>query len=97
MNNSAYLQTIAALNKRFQYINQRENYCFSDTWILHSDEVVANFKSDKDLAIITQLRYLETLKHAIYFVAKNRKLADAQIIAYNDYTEILKNQEILKV
>lgn len=85
---------MAALNFRFRYITVREKYSIADTWCLHSDEVVANFKADKELPIVTQLRYLMVLKCAIYYVANKRAVANAQIKAYIDYTEFLKSQVV---
>jgi hypothetical protein len=96
MNNTKYIQTLDVLNKRFKYITEREKYGFADTWVLHSDEVVDNFKTDSKLSIPIQIKYLETLRHAIYFIAKNRQLANKQVIAYdtyNDYLSTLPNND----
>lgn len=82
------------LNSRFSYITEREKYRFADTWCLHSDEVVANLKADKELPVDTQLKYLMVLKCAIYYVANNRTVAEAQIKDYIDYTEFLKSQVV---
>ena len=89
MNNTKYLQIMDTLNKNFKFITQREHYGYADTWVLHSDEVVEHFKNDANLPIVRKLKYIEVLRHAIYYVAKNRKLADKQIIQYNKYNEYL--------
>lgn len=89
MNNTKYLQIMDTLNKKFKFITERENYGYADTWVLHSDEVVENFKNDTVLPLNRKIKYIEVLRHAIYYVAKNRRLADTQIVHYNKYNEYL--------
>ena len=89
MNNTVYLKIMDTLNKKFKFITQREHYGYADTWVLHSDEVVEIFKNDANIPLSRKLKYIEVLRHAIYYVAKNRGLADKQIGHYNKYNEYL--------
>jgi len=93
MNNTKYLQIMDTLNKNFKFITMRENYGYADTWVLHSDEVVEHFKNDAELPLSRKLKYIEVLRNAIYYVAKNRKLADKQVIQYNTYNDYLLLQQ----
>jgi hypothetical protein len=81
------------LNKKFKYITKREHYGYADTWVLHSNEVVEYFKNDSEVPLKRKLKYIEVLRNAIYYIAKNRKLAEKQVVHYDKYNDVLLSEQ----
>jgi hypothetical protein len=80
MSGLSHLDTVKLLDKMFKYINTREKYPYSSSWMAHGEEVVAALKKIECSDVI-MLDYLWALKLEVKFVVPEK--ADEAIKHYN--------------